>query len=127
MSRIYVAGKWEEKERVREVQAQLVAAGHTITHDWTTEEPVGDAYLNIVPSAVLADKQGVMAADAFVGIFEKDLRYLGAVAELGMAIARGIPVYILGNAADRCIFVKLPEVKRGLEELLHGKSVSSKG
>ena len=36
--RIYVAGKWQEKPQVRAVQEALIAAGHTITHDWTAHD-----------------------------------------------------------------------------------------
>ena len=119
--KIYVAGKWEEKKRVREVQQQLRDAGHTITYDWTLAE------LNGVPSVdqALNDKQGVLGADAFVGVFEKDLAYKGAMTELGMALAKGIPCYILGKACDNNIFITLPEIKRGLEGLLNGNSAVS--
>lgn len=120
--RVYVAGKWEEKERVREIMAQLMAAGHTITHDWTTEVPGDEAHMR---ANALRDCNGVGLADVFVGIFEKDLAYKGAYVEMGIAIARDIPIYILGHAQDSNIFMYLPQVKRGLEELLHVKSVSS--
>lgn len=112
--KVYVAGKWEEKERVREVQEQLRAAGHTITHDWTSE-PLGAVPLE----CALLDKEGVLSADAYVGVFEKDLPYKGAMSELGIAIARGIPCYILGTYCDRNIFMALPEIHRGLEGLLN--------
>lgn len=118
--KIYVAGKWEEKERVREVQEQLRAAGHTITHDWTME-PVGAVRLD----CALMDKQGVLDAEAYVGVFEKDLPYKGAMSELGIAVATGIPIYILGTFCDNNIFTALPEVHRGLEGLLNVSSVSN--
>jgi hypothetical protein len=109
--RIYVAGKWEEKERVREVQEQLCQAGHTITYDWTT------ATVNSREQAE-RDVLGVLSAEAFVGVFEKDLRYSGAIAEMGIAIANDVPIHILGNAIDSNIFMNLPNVRRGLEGLL---------
>lgn len=108
--RVYVAGKWEEKERVREVQQQLIAAGHTISYDWTT------ATANSREQAE-NDVAGVLNADAFVGVFEKDLRYSGAIAEMGMAIANGASIYILGNAIDTNIFLRLPRVRRGIDGL----------
>lgn len=36
--RIYVAAKFEKKDVVREIYAQLRALGHEITCDWTTHE-----------------------------------------------------------------------------------------
>ncbi len=110
--RIYVASKFEEAPRVREVQAQLIAAGHTITYDWTQNEQV-DA------TQAWNDAMGVVTADALVLVAEKDLPYCGAMVEFGMALGRGIPVYVIGNALDtRCIFMKLQEVHRGLADLL---------
>lgn len=113
--KIYIAGKWEEKERVREVMQQLIVAGHSITYDWTKDES------SFTERQALADREGVLEADAFVGVFEKDLRYSGALVEMGIAVARGIPVHILGNAVDGNIFILLPTVNRGLGTLLDGR------
>jgi hypothetical protein len=113
--KVYVAGKWEEKERVREVQRQLISAGHTISFDWTQ---VCDGTEEHMKVQAANDKQGVLDADAFVGVFEKDLRYSGALTEMGMAMANGAKIYILGNAVDTNLFMRLPEVRRGIDELL---------
>lgn len=121
--RIYVAGKWEEKERVREVMAQLVAAGHAITHDWT-QEPDASCEQDLTDHAEW-DVGGVLEADAFVGVFEKKLPYSGAATELGMAIACDIPIYIMGNGMDNNVFVHLPKIQKGLEGLLSGRAVSN--
>jgi nucleoside 2-deoxyribosyltransferase len=104
--RVYVATKWEEIPRAREVMATLIQAGHTITYDWTHGEQ-----FNLEQAQ--ADKQGVLTADAMVFIAEKPLAYNGALAEFGMAIARGIPIYVLGTGIDANIFINLPEVRRG--------------
>lgn len=109
---IYVAGKWEEMARVREVQAQLRAVGHRITHDWTS-------YQSDSPrDQAICDLTGVRCADVLVLIVEKDLRYAGAWVEMGIAIGRGIPVYVLGTAGDQNIFMNLPRVYRGIDSLL---------
>jgi nucleoside 2-deoxyribosyltransferase len=125
--KIYVAGKWEDKPRVREVQNYLKRFGHTITHDWTTES-CGDDEEKWKEHA-RDDKAGVLAADAFVGVFEKDLRYSGALSEFGMACALGIPCYILGSAINGNVFLRLPEVHRGLEGLIgeYSNTVSNQG
>lgn len=107
---------------MREVQAQLIKAGHTITHDWTAESEV-KCEQDWINHAAL-DRNGVAQADAFVGVFEKDLAYCGALSEMGMAAARCIPIYILGNAVDRNVFTHLPEVRRGIEELLDERVLS---
>lgn len=128
--KIYVAGKWEEKQRVQEIQNYLRRFGHTITHDWTVTESCGDDEEKWKEHA-RNDKRGVLEAEAFVGVFEKDLRYSGAIAEFGMACAIGIPAYILGNAINSNVFLRLPNVHRGLEGLISeyrgDYAVSNKG
>ncbi len=111
---VYVASKFENYMRVREIQDQLRAAGHTITYDWTQ---------CAVMDAVQARKDlfGVLDAEAVVLIVEEDLSYRGALVELGIAMGAAIPVYVLGTALDEtCIFLKLsaPYLYRGIERLL---------
>ena len=110
--RVYVAGKYEEKARVQEVQDQLIKAGHTITFDWTRSDE------GFTRNQAGLDFYGVLACEAFVFVAEKDLRYAGAFTELGIALCQGAEVYLLGPHADRCIFTLLPQVHRGLEGLL---------
>lgn len=104
--RAYVATKWEEAPRAREVMLQLVEAGYEITYDWTVQEQESGAQAE-------ADIDGVAAADIYVGIFEKDLKYTGALIELGAALGREMPVYIIGNApVTETMFFKHPLVKK---------------
>lgn len=118
--KIYVASKWENKLRVQEIQQLLRMAGNTITYDWTNcELPQNRAQ-------AIMDLRGVADADVFVGVFEQDVRYNGALVELGAALALGKPVYLLGDAPvlNKCIFVKHPHVRRGesafVRDLLSG-------
>ena len=108
--RIYVAAKWEDKANAALLMNQLREAGHTITYDWTTCSVCDE-------EQALRDMEAVLDADAFVGIFVKDLPYLGSVAEFGMAAICGMPCYLIGHAIDACIFTKLPNVHYGLELL----------
>ncbi len=110
--RIYVASKFEEQTRVREVMAQLRTAGHAITYDWTMNEQIS-------PEQARKDVMGVLSADALVLIAEKDLNYCGALVEFGIAIGRELPIFVIGDALnDRCIFMKLPNLIRGIQPLL---------
>jgi hypothetical protein len=109
--RIYVATKFEEFERAREVMDLLRSAGHTITYDWTRNKQFSRTQAR-------NDKHGVVTADALVCIFEKDLAYKGVWVEFGIAVSRHIPIYVLGTAGDRCIFLQLQEVHRGIEDLV---------
>lgn len=103
--RIYVATKWEQRERAREVMQWLRWKDHTITYDWTQAEQFSQAQAE-------CDFDGVMAAEALVVLAEWDLPYKGTYVEFGVALAIGIPVYVVGPGFDGCIFITLPNVHR---------------
>ena len=104
--KFYVAGKFEDKERVRLAQSCIEAAGHEITHDWTMAKAFGG------PVEAKDDMEGVKDADAllFVNV-DPDLPYAGSLVEIGMAIALKKPVYFINtNHMVRNIFYHLPGV-----------------
>ena len=105
MAAIYVATKWEVREKAAELMAELKRRGHTITYDWTKHEQESEA------QAVI-DLQGVMAADALVVIADQPYEFRGTYTEMGVAAARNIPILLIGTGADRNIFTKLPIVRR---------------
>lgn len=105
--KFYVAGKYEDKERVRRAQRCVTAAGHEVTHDWTTAPEQGG------PKEAEEDRQGVVAADAllFVNV-DPDLRYAGSLVEIGIAVALEKQVYFLNRAhMERNVFYHLPCVQ----------------
>ena len=104
--KFYVAGKFEDKERVRLAQRCIEDAGHEITHDWTTAEALGG------PDEAKDDMEGVKDADAllFVNV-DPDLLYAGSLVEIGMALALDKPVYFINTThMTRNIFYHLPGV-----------------
>ena len=109
--RIYIATKWENSPRAKEVAAQLEAAGHSISYKWWECEQASQEQAE-------RDMFGVVTADALVLIVERDLRYSGALTEFGMACVLNIPVFVMGNAIDSNIFLRLSNVRRGIETLL---------
>lgn len=103
--KIYVAAKWEDKVRAHQLMTFLSTCGHHITYDWTGCEQFSAEQASL-------DKQGVMEADALVLLATTGYILQGALVEFGMALARGIPTYLIGTGADTCIFSVLPEVRR---------------
>ena len=104
--KFYVAGKFEDKERVRLAQNCIEAAGHEITHDWTMAKAIGG------PDEAKDDMEGVKDADAllFVNV-DPGLLYAGSLVEIGMAIALDKPVYFINTQhMTRNIFYHLPGV-----------------
>lgn len=109
--RIYVAGKFEDRKRCREIMTVLESWGHTITRDWTTAD-------QFTAAEAFLDYEGVMAANALVIVAEQAFPFRGTYVEFGIAVARGIPIYLMGGGMDACIFTLLPRVERGIKPLL---------
>ncbi len=110
--RIYVAGKWEEKSRVRVAQQILRDVGHEITFDWTQQPSTEDEVeLN---RQCIQDIKGVMSADAIVAVLIDEDTYLcdsaNRYVEIGIAIGSTIPVYILGEPREDFLFRRYTNV-----------------
>lgn len=120
--RIYVAGKFEEKARVRDVMSRLQAAGHEITHDWTNEDAssyAGDALNQYLGECADLSYYGVMAADAVLVLDHP--RGRGTLVELGLALAWGKAVFLVENPENvPCVFFHLDGVSRygGIDQAL---------
>ena len=118
---VYVAAKWEDKDRARDIMYSVCYAGHTITHDWTINSVFG-------VTAAAADVNGVIAADALVAVVEREFQWKGMWVEMGIAIGYGKPIYMLGNWGTDCIFTTLPSVHRvgSIKELIEALDKKSK-
>lgn len=107
--KIYVAGKFETRDRVQGVMQRLIAKGHEITHDWTLEDPAGKSGAELArfqQDCACADFGGVRAAD-LVLVLNHD-RLFGGAAEMGMALALGKRVYVVEPQIRDNIFFHLP-------------------
>ncbi len=123
--RIYVAGKWQEKSQVKQVQIALVNVGHEITHDWTihemgahesqqdTDVQIGTHWYDPDELAhqALGDLRGVQTCEAIVICAINPHKYSGTLTEMGIALGCGRRVLIIGDCIDGNIFTWLPEVK----------------
>ena len=103
--KFYVAGKYCEKDIIRQVHTVLRKSGHDITLNWTDH----DIYPEDSPAEKMSqfakdDIEGVLSADAFVGILLNDHPYKGLWVEMGTALGKGMPCYLVGSAGDDCIF-----------------------
>ena len=108
--KFYVAGKWQDRELIREIMDKLEAMGHEITVDWTRHEyPDNEDVLSIWATL---DIHGVQTCDTFVVLFINGHRFRGALVEVGAALAMHKRVCVIGNDEDSCIFLKHPLVKK---------------
>lgn len=110
---IYVSGSRHEIPRVREVMDILRQLGHKVTFDWTVHfDKNGITDPEYLAECALDDFKGVCSADLVVALFENGHAYKGTCAELGVAVARGIKVIVVGHAGDDCIFTYLKSVEK---------------
>ena len=125
MAKFYVAGKFQDQNRVQELQEKIQSKGHELTHDWTEHDPVKPYREKLKKAQKYASKdiKGVQEADFFVMIPHSGGRTLHA--ELGAAIVLnsvgdGPDVYILGKPDDPGMIYFHPIVERAatIEEVL---------
>jgi hypothetical protein len=112
MTRVYVAGKFEEKPEVRRVQDLVRAAGHTVSCDWTVHDDSGvpaDERAGYLQRCAQEDWSGVERADAVLVLNHPNLH--GGMLEVGLALAGGRDVLLVGRPLRDSIFFYLPEVR----------------
>jgi len=116
--KVYVAARWHEKARVKELHAKLKELGYGITHDWTEHKEIRPYLQNLDMANTYAnvDMQGVIAADIFVLLTHAEIG-AGSAGELGAAIAltltQGKPkIYVVGEHIEHNLFYYHPKVER---------------
>lgn len=90
--KIFLASSWLNKNTAKHTMERLIAAGHSITYDWTVHPATEDTY--VLARQSVADLSGVNDADVFILLWPGRL---GSSAELGAALAFGKQVIIVGN------------------------------
>lgn len=115
---VYVAGKWSRRHEAAALAFRVMDRGHDITHHWWNEEdPPADTELGarreFYALCAAADVDAVLNADAMILLHDAGCR--GAFVELGIALADGVRVIVIGGGkdptADCPIFYFLPEVE----------------
>lgn len=117
---VYVAGQLADTAAVRAVQAEVVAAGHVLTHDWTHDSDLDEGYAaRPEQSAEIAhtDLAAVMSADAVIVVASGAEPGRGLFVELGAALARvelGLlhEVVVVGEIVHESVFYFHPRVRR---------------
>ena len=111
--KIYVAGKYQDRVRVKSIHQEIRRIGHEITLDWTNHNIYpNDAVAGKLKGFAKDDVWGVKEADLFIGLMTEKYEYKGLWVEMGVALGKGIPVWIIGSAGDSCIFMNHPLVTR---------------
>lgn len=114
---VYVASSFLNKVEVQEAHALLRAAGHVITHDWTSHFATGergsDEWNRCLFVGGHDDYMGIMKAE--VGVILNDLRGRDMLTEFGMFLGQHKPVlFVRGDAFPKdftSVFLKSPGVQ----------------
>ena len=65
---IYVAAKFEDKEKVLEIYKKLKTAGHEISYDWTKHKPIKPYEKNqtLAKDYTKNELEGIRKSDIFI-------------------------------------------------------------
>lgn len=116
--KIYVATKWEERSKAKEIMNLCQSYGHDITVDWTDESK--EATEETLSFWSERDLQSVKDCELLIAYFPYPfLKYTGAFCELGAALVLKKKVWVIGHGADDCIFLHNKNIVRfeKMEEL----------
>ena len=123
--KIYVAARFFDKQKVKEVYKRLKADGHEITADWTGHLNPKPFTKNqkIAKQYAVKDLTGVINCDVFILLTNKQSG-TGSSTELGAAFALNIKVnkpkiYIVGEHIDGNMFHFHPvaNLRKTIEEV----------
>lgn len=112
--KFYVASRFGNFEAVRRMNDAIQKMGHMLTMDWTKTgelgcsshpERLGDP---TVLAYAVSDKHGAMNCDVLILLVTDDM--CGAYMEVGMALAMGRPVFVVGEIKRWSIFYHLPQI-----------------
>lgn len=111
MSKIYVAGPWDFRNKAKEVADKFEAAGHEITHKWWLHDAGvgGLADTEYHRQCAINDVNGVLNADVFylLNLQERGKETSGKAVELGLALA-GQSFFSLDKWHNIKIFIEGP-------------------
>jgi hypothetical protein len=122
--RVYVAGKLEEKDLIKEIEDTLQAMGHEITCDWAKRETAKDEGCRTnEETIVLAEEKllGILTCGILVLICMNGQPYEGPQVEFGIGLGTGKKIYVVGNTLEPSIFMTIPSLVKldNLVDLYH--------
>jgi hypothetical protein len=108
--RVYVATNFARATLARAVMTTLEQDGHVITHDWTGENAAGksgDELARYLQRCAIQDFSGVRRCQVLVVLNHPQGR--GMFVEVGIALALGKIVLVVGPSMAECIFYAMAQ------------------
>ncbi|GAA1862733.1 hypothetical protein [Actinomadura bangladeshensis] len=116
--KIYVAARFEERERVRNAYESLMGQGHVITEDWTVHDAAKPYRRNreLISKYAVRDVDAVRESDVFVFLTSPVVGG-GSSTEFGVALSAnllfGRPLlYVVGEYTENNLCFFHPAVRR---------------
>lgn len=107
--KVYVGGKFADKQKIRGYMDEIEKLGHTISHDWTSfkvkldEDNIfmGNTSEDNMEESAKYDIKGVQECDVMVAILDdKQYPYQGTFTELGCALGLGKKIIVMCPEPD---------------------------
>lgn len=110
--KIFLAGSYSAKDELKVIRAALEDQGHEVTSTWLDEPANTDTSAFSMKLYALNDIFDLERADlvAIMALWPSTTG--GWYTELGIALARGIETYVVGNVGTTGVYVALPSIKR---------------
>jgi nucleoside 2-deoxyribosyltransferase len=110
--KLFIAGKVGKEEEARKVMEMVREAGHEITFDWTSIPHLRPYEKNeeMSKNAAILEAQAASKCDALILL--ADEKGVGMYVELGIALANGKPVFVIGGEGIPTMFLFHPLVQR---------------
>ena len=110
MSRVYIAGKWDDRDQVITLMSWLNKMSVVVSHDWTAQEHKEETMPEWLRTATM-DVAGIRQADFLVAIMDREYVFRGTWVEIGYALALGKTAMLVGAEARKTNFCALPNVR----------------
>lgn len=103
--KIYIAGRFTERERMREIQTSLEFIDHEVVSTWIEEGGGGEQ------EDAIQDIGDIERCDLLLQVTEVVEGGKGMWVELGYALAKGKAVAVFPRRDPLCVFHALPQVQ----------------
>lgn len=123
--KVYIAGKFEEKAKVKELYARIKELGHKVAYDWTDHKPIKPYSQNQEVAKEYSDNELVGIIDTDIFIFLTHELGTTLFMEFGAALIlnkkTGKPlIYVVGEFKDKSMWFFNAGVQRrtSIEEVM---------
>ena len=105
MSKIYLSGRWSDREKIRDQMQKLIANGFDIVYDWTDKEIEPIPEHETLQKNAIRDLNGIKNCDLFIAWFDDPYYpYRGTCTELGAAIGLKKKILIIDSGTEGAMY-----------------------